>query len=186
MYYYSRLGPRDEAEKAYTIKKFGNLTMNECLGQPYEEFRKCFNCVSQGQARFFCGPEGGLCNKPHPEEMLRRAWSNMESQYFVGVTEDLSGTVEVLETLYPTFFNGMGEIFASTSPQRVNDKPYELPSEENRKKIAEWTAVDGELYSKAAEKLKTLLRVCAARREAAAQVQAGNEKVEGPATYKFD
>ena len=110
----------------------------------------------------------------------------MESQYFVGVTEDLSSTVDVLETLYPTFFKGMGEILASTPPQRVNNKPYELPSEESRKKIAEWTAVDAELYSKAAEKLKTLHRVCAARRDAAAQVQAGDEKVEGAATYKFN
>ena len=141
------------------------MTLDECMKRPFGELEQCFNCPSQGQARFFCGPEWGVCDRPTAEEMLRRSWFNMETQYFVGLTEDLVSTVDVLESVYPTFFKGMGKVLAETEPERVNEHAYDAPSEKTTRKIATWTAVDSELYSRAGEKLKRLHGECMKRRE---------------------
>lgn len=165
-YYYLRYGPRGESAKATALRRYGNMTLEACLDRPYGELEQCFNCPSQGQARFFCGPENGICDRPQADEMLRRAWFTMQTQYFVGTTEDLEKTVYVMESLYPEFFRGMGVELSKQPPLRVNADSYEPPSKRTRKKIESWTAVDTELYRRVVKKLGVLYTACAARRRA--------------------
>lgn len=172
-YYYARWGPRWDSRKDKSVKRFGNVTLEECMDRPYDQLYSCFNCNSQGQARFFCGPEYGVCDRPSPQEMLRRAWYNMESQYFVGVTEDLTATVDVLEALYPSFFSGMAEALAATPPQRVNEEVDKSAPERTRRKIEEWTSVDSEIYRRVETKLKRVHAACTARKAAGGGTQNG-------------
>lgn len=162
-YYYLRFGPRNETAKGVSLRRYGNLTLDRCLRRPFEKLETCFNCPSQSQARFFCGPEGGICDKPPAEEMLRRAWFTMDTQYFVGLTEDLPSTVFVLQSLYPDFFKGMSAALSVTEPARVNNGTHPEPQKSTRRKIAQWTAVDMELYRRSEARLRELHAACEVR-----------------------
>ena len=165
-YYYTRYGDRQRELKSETIEMYGNGTLDECASKPFEELESCLNCNPATQALAFCGREGGPCADAAPDAVLRQAWDNIRSHYFVGVTEDLSGTVDVLEARFPTFFQGMSKLLAETKPQKVSStrEEYVAPNEETREIVAKWAAVDVELYRRVQERYNRQLQACSTRR----------------------
>ncbi|KAG7672294.1 hypothetical protein Ndes2526B_g06713 [Nannochloris sp. 'desiccata'] len=149
-YYYTRYGDRNKQLKKNTIDQYGNFTLDECVNKPYDEIKTCFNCKSDTQALAFCGREGGDCGRATADEILAQAWENVQAHYFVGITEDLHGTAEMLELLYPSFFRGMTEAMEVTAPKKVSSsrEQYIAPSEKARMVMEKWAAVDMDLYTK--------------------------------------
>jgi hypothetical protein len=148
-YYYTRYGDRNRELKKATIEQYGNSTLDECVNQPYKDVENCFNCQPDTQALAFCGREGGECSTAlNSEEILEQAWENVQSHYFVGVTEDLQGTAEMFELLYPSFFKGMTLAMEDSTPKKVSSsrEQYVAPSEKARHVVEKWAAVDMELY----------------------------------------
>jgi hypothetical protein len=149
-YYYTRYGDRSRQLKKETIDTYGNSTLDDCVRQPYNQIKNCFNCKADTQALAFCGREDGECRTASSDDILEQAWANVQAHYFVGVTEDLHGTAEMLELLYPSFFKGVTKAMESTAPQKVSSsrEQYVPPSEKARKVVEKWAAVDMELYSR--------------------------------------
>lgn len=167
-YYYTRYGDRHRDLKKETIEQYGNATLDECASRPSEELGSCLNCNPVTQALAFCGREDGPCADAAPDQILRQAWDNVRSHYFVGVTEDLNGTAEVLEARFPTFFNGMAQLMAETKPQKVSSsrEEYVLPNEETREAVARWAAVDVELYRRVQDRYERQRQSCTTKRVA--------------------
>jgi len=149
-YYYTRYGDRNRQLKKDIIDEYGNLTIDECVSKPYNEIKKCFNCKSDTQALAFCGREGGGCSRATAEEVIEQAWENIQAHYFVGITEDLHGTAEMLELLYPSFFRGITEAMEVTKPKKVSSsrEQYIAPSNKARRVVEKWAAVDMDLYTR--------------------------------------
>jgi Sulfotransferase family len=149
-YYYTRYGDRSKQLKTNTIEQYGNSTLDECVNQPWKEIAKCFNCKEDTQALAFCGREGGGCSSASAEEILEQAWENVQAHYFVGITEDLHGTAEMFELLFPSFFRGITEAMEVTAPKKVSSsrEQYIAPSEKARKVVEKWAAVDMKLYTR--------------------------------------
>jgi len=162
VYYYSRYGNRNGQLKENTLKEYGNLTLDECVSKPYHEIQKCFNCESDKQALAFCGREGGDCNRATADEIIEQAWENVQAHYFVGITEDLHGTAEMLELLYPSFFKGITAALEVTVPKKVTNtrREYIGPSVKARKEMEKWAAVDMELYTRVRARYTEQRKAC--------------------------
>jgi hypothetical protein len=161
-YYYTRYGDRSRQLKKDTIDQYGNLTLDECVRKPYNEIKTCFNCKSDTQALAFCGREGGDCSRATADEILEQAWENVQAHYFVGLTEDLHGTAEMLELLYPSFFRGITEAMEVTGPKKVSSsrEQYIAPSDEARLIVEKWAAVDMDLYTRVRARFTKQRKAC--------------------------
>lgn len=150
LYYYTRYGDRNRLLKKDILERYGNATMDECLSRPYEEHGQCFNCPPTEQAMAFCGIDGGECNGIEDAmQVVQQAIENIRHHFYVGLTEHLEETMEMLEILYPDFFKGGLDILRATPPQKVSHtrQQYVEPSETSRHRAAEWVSPDVELYS---------------------------------------
>lgn len=110
-----------------------------------------------------CGRDGGDCEGLDKYVQLQRAWKNIIQDYdAVGITEDLQGSIEILETIFPTFFSGMGAHFASTEPKKVTAtvEEYVEPSEDTRNKISQYISADVELYNRVKRRHEQQLALC--------------------------
>ena len=162
-YHYSRYGDRSRHLKRGVFDEYGDAPLEDCLAKPYGELDSCFNCPPDTQTLAFCGREGGDCEVAPREVLLRQSWANIESHYFVGLTEDLNGTAAVLEGMFPRYFKGMAALSAETSPKKVSRQreQYVLPSEQARGVIARKVAIDVELYRKVEKGYNRLKTQCA-------------------------
>jgi hypothetical protein len=131
----------------------GNATLDECLAQPEDLWPSCLPCPPMGQTHAFCGRDNGTCTEMSAEQLFERAWSNLRAHYFVGITEDLHGTAEILEARFPAFFAGMTAELARTRPQKVTSKrqEYVAPTESTKQALARWTDTDIKLYKRVEE-----------------------------------
>jgi hypothetical protein len=149
-YYYSRYG---HPLRQYAKERYGNDTIDECLAKSPAEREICFNCHKEEQARYFCGRADGSCRRAPLEEIFRKARNNMDSHYFVGITERFEETVDTLEKLYPTFFRAAQQVLSRMPPRNVlkNRNEYVLPSEASREYIRDWSELEVGLYDHAAQ-----------------------------------
>ena len=109
-----------------------------------------------------------------PDEMLRRALYNLKAQYTVGIVEDLSRTVDVLESLFPDYFSGMSSVLKRIPPLRVNQaNAYEEPSQQTKEAVAKWSEVDMAIYDKVETDLRKLHGVCMEQAGAEAKGERG-------------
>ena len=167
-YYYLRYGYRssdpeeDRKLKSIVLDRFGDAPLEECLEKPWEELHSCFNCAGNSQTLAFCGREDGGCKDTPGDMLLQQSWENIESSYFVGLTEDMNGTAVVLERLFPLFFKGMAAMTAEMAPRKVSqtDDYYVIPSEHTRDIIAKWTAIDMKLYMQVVDRYNRLRTQC--------------------------
>ena len=166
VYYYFRYGERQRVLKNEVLARYGNSTLDECCSRPFDELDSCLNCPQDEQAQAFCGREGGECAAVSSNEVLRRAWANLKAHFVVGITEDMPGTVQLFEWVLPSFFRGAGPLLSATTPKRVSSRreEYQAPGEAARAVVAEWAAVDMELYDRVASRFRQLHAQCRAQR----------------------
>jgi hypothetical protein len=161
-YYYTRYGARNRVLKKNVLDRYGGAPLDECMGRPREELPGCMNCEPAGQARAFCGVDGGACAAAAGDEVLARAWANVRAHYVVAPTENLADGVAVLERLYPDFFSGAGRLLARSGPQKVTHtrQEYVEPGPAARAALAEWADVDVRLYGLVVERFWALHAAC--------------------------
>lgn len=122
--------------------------------------------MANTMALMLCGRDDGECEGLDADEQLQRAWQNVLHHYAViGITEDLSGSVKVLEHVFPSFFEGMSELLAGMEPQKVTSymEEYVSPSNETKKNLAIYSANDVKLYERVKDRFERQLKVCEAR-----------------------
>jgi len=159
----ARYGDRSRHLKDQVLAQYGNSTMDECLSSTPEEYSKCFNCPPSAQALAFCGRDGGPCEDAAPSHLLEQAWSNAQSHYFVGLTERLKETVDLLEIIFPDFFFGASQFLAGLPPQKVTHTRAQFvePSTETRETVARWASVDMQLYARLSRRFMQIQGQCA-------------------------
>ena len=111
MYYYDRNAARNPYWRKEFVKQRGNQTLNECLLDPTciktNELQRWCNI----QTEMLCGVEPEcMLEYPLSEKALDTAKRNVNEMLFVGITERMDESVQVLEKILPTYLQG-----ASTS-----------------------------------------------------------------------
>ncbi len=160
LYYYSRYGPRPEEQMVDIVRRYGNETMDACVGRP-PGGAKCLNCPTAAQVRQLCGGgKGGPCTDMGMGEMLEIAWRNVEDHYVIGLNEDLKATLELFEATFPSFFAGASAIYADAPRARVTAGTLALPSARTRAAIARNMTEEIELYGRVAAKFRAAHAVC--------------------------
>lgn len=137
-YYYKR----EKRRKFYTKEAYYR-TVNECIEEEYDE---CLEKKSFVTVPFFCGQEG-MCQYPTPEA-LNRAKRNIVKYFaIVGLTEEYSSYLKVLECVFPQYFQGIVNIYGNSSKayKVTTHKDKILPH--NRQKMARTLQLEYELYN---------------------------------------
>ena len=108
----------------------------------------CLQCPNDFMTRIFCGQENGECDSLSFEEKLDRSLQNIQEYYTVGLTEDLPGTIELFEAVFPSFFTGAKELMSVTKPKNVmsNKKLYAEPDDQFFIQLSKHVATDMRLY----------------------------------------
>lgn len=144
-YYFLRYG--DDFRPYLLRSRHGNkLTFDECVERKEQD---CHPSHMWLQVPFLCG-QSSSCWVPGNEWALEEAKRNLINQYLlVGVTEEITNFISVLEAVIPSFFNGATKHFISSRKKhlRKTNKKIE-PSERTRaeiKKSVIWK-MEHELY----------------------------------------
>ena len=125
----------------------------------------CLPCGSppNRMAWMFCGSDGGECEHLNQSDQFHRSWTNIIEYYdYVGITEDLKKSIEILENMFPSFFTGMGQLFSSTKPERVTARKteYVIPSKDTRNKLEKYLSIDLELYKRVKKRHYQQSEIC--------------------------
>ncbi|XP_045470624.1 heparin sulfate O-sulfotransferase [Harmonia axyridis] len=144
-YYFVRYG---DNYRPYLIrKKHGNtMSFDECVAKNLPE---CDPNNLWLQIPFFCG-HAANCRKPGNKWALAEAKKNIVANYLlVGVTEEISDFISILEITVPRLFKGALDHYLSSNKSHLRKTVQkEVPSDETVKKIKEspiWQ-MENELY----------------------------------------
>ena len=107
-YCYSRWGNRPRDARAQIINRWGNNTFSECFYMELKRRKKVCMNEDHFQKNYICGDE---VHAMLPEDIFHCAHKNLRSHYFIGIAEEYRTTLKMLSLLYPTFFNGVLEIY---------------------------------------------------------------------------
>ena len=154
-YYWSRYS-WENPWTAGNLAAYGNGTLDECLAQPGWA-QGCLNCPPLHQVQSFCGADGGPCfqgSSLSPEQVLGRAWANLQQHYpVVGLTEQLEGSLSLLEAAFPDFFAGATRLYRQPGFSRARvlqgrAAQYVLPSAASRALLQGHLEGEGQLYER--------------------------------------
>lgn len=149
-YYFLRYG--DDYRPHLIRKKHGDKkTFDECVQLKHAD---CSLERMWLQVPFMCG-QASACWVPGNAWALQKAKENLVSKYLlVGVTEELTDFVSLLEAALPNFFRGASDYYLNSNRSHLRRTNQKFdPSEETIKKIQEskiWQ-LENELYEFARE-----------------------------------
>ncbi|EDV28118.1 uncharacterized protein TRIADDRAFT_20786, partial [Trichoplax adhaerens] len=125
-YYFLRYG--DDFRPHLHRRKMGDkITFDECVAKNLPDCRPEKLWL---QIPFFCGHHT-QCWIPGNEWALQQAKHNLFHKYLlVGVTEDLTGFINVLEATLPKLFKGATNRFLTFSKSHARKTKYKLPPSE--------------------------------------------------------
>lgn len=156
-YYFLRFG--DDFRPHLVRKKHGDkITFDECVQKKLPD---CHPNNMWKQIPFFCGHSPD-CWKIGNEWALAEAKRNLHENYFlVGVTNEISEFVQVLEETLPTFFRGAVNIFETSNKshlRKTSQKRDPLEETVNKIKTSKIWKMENELYEYALEKFHDVKR----------------------------
>nr|CAB3267573.1 uronyl 2-sulfotransferase-like [Phallusia mammillata] len=94
-----------------------DLDINTCVLRNYSE---CSGLKLWYVVPYFCG-QSPICREPGRDALLRAKRHLVDNYLLVGVLEDFEGTLQVLEKLLPTYFNGAVKIWKKVENKSVKN-----------------------------------------------------------------
>jgi hypothetical protein len=142
-----------------TVRSSGNLTLDECV-EGLVKYPQCLNCQMDEQVLQFCGAEGGPCSKKTIDDALKTAWRHVQDHYVVGITEELELSLALFEHIFPSFFNGVAEMYKTTTRIKVTRGNHSQASSHTREILSEMMATEIQLYDRVVSKFHETYNSC--------------------------
>jgi hypothetical protein len=136
-----------------------NVTLEECLAR---DAGGAACGAGNTQAPYLCGREGGGCGRLDEGALLARAGAIARDYYFLGITEKMAETVDVLEARFPRFFAGAGALYAELPALNAN-REKRAPEAATVAALEAASRVDAALYEAAAARLDAAHAACVGR-----------------------
>ena len=120
-YNYVRAGARSEKNREDVVKYLGNQSLTDCIFQEDCANRNSLRRMCSIQASYLCGGTDkdcivlwntvdGVNYMEKLGKMVNRAKQNMRTKIlFTGVVEEMEASMDLLEALLPTYFEGISE-----------------------------------------------------------------------------
>ena len=180
-YYYLRYGSdRNPKARAAYLEEHGDLPMDACYGdgssdggsrnrgssrfENSPEKQTPCRLPTNVQADYFCGREGHPCHEASNAPLKARlARANMDAFYTVGVNERFLDTVRMLEATYPSFFQGLTDMYEREQRREGGRNQNANKGNASAALVAMLerdNAIDVELWRRANARLDEYLRMC--------------------------
>ena len=106
-FYFRRFSSGKDTKEGYAFtgpRRTAELNINQCVDQGVKECT-AVKIWKSGTVPYFCG-EHDDCWDPC-EEGFKRAIHNLDTFLFVGLTEEFSDSVKILEKMFPNYFDSL-------------------------------------------------------------------------------
>ena len=106
-FYFRRFSSGKDTKEGYAFtgpRRTAELNINQCVDQGVKECT-AVKIWKSGTVPYFCG-EHDDCWDPC-EEGFKRAIHNLDNFLFVGLTEEFSDSVKILEKMFPNYFDSL-------------------------------------------------------------------------------
>eukprot|EP00045_Choanoeca_perplexa_P015986 m.209358 g.209358 ORF g.209358 m.209358 type:complete len:320 (+) comp17138_c1_seq1:201-1160(+) len=165
-YYFARFGGNSHREQIRAaLGEQADWNINQCVEAGIQcKSHKTLSSQMSLMTEFFCG------HHPDCQQMdskaLERAKSNLEKEFLlVGLTEEFSASLTLLERLLPDFFMDARKRMAAQGPKNINRIKPEPLTEVNRRRLLAM-GTDEALYSFARDLFHSRILTCLGRQYA--------------------